>query len=234
MAVERSIIPWSWSTLDAYKTCPRQFYEMKVAKNFTQPDTLELMWGKEVHTGMQKRVQDGVPLPPRMVAYEPLAAKLVAREGTKHCELETAVDINLNACGFWDKDAWNRGYEDIVITHENKALTVDYKTGKFKPRSRQLDLSALRIFAKFPEIDIVHSAFAYLQTNQWVRDTFHRADYYKLWETFYADIKDMIWSQENNAWPMKPSGLCKKSRRPGSTYAGCPVATCPHSEFYRK
>lgn len=207
---------------------------MRIAKNFPVVESTEMRWGTEVHDAMRWRVQQGTPLPENMWSYEPLAKKLVARPGTKYCELETAVNVNLEACGFWDEDAWNRGYEDLVITYEDKALTIDYKTGKYKPRSRQLDLSALRIFAKFPEINTVHSAFAYLQSGKWVRDTFVRADYYKLWEGFFADIRDMIWSQDNNAWPMKPSGLCKKSRRPGSTYMGCPVATCPHSEYYRK
>lgn len=229
-----NVVPWSWSMLDAYNTCPRQFYEMKIAKNYTQPETEELRWGNMVHKALELRVSAGRTLPNNMLMYEPIAAKLSAAPGIKFCEVATAVNYDLQACGFWDKDAWNRGYDDLVITNNDKALTIDYKTGKFKPRNRQLDLSALRIFAKFPNINIVHSAFAYLQTNQWVRATFTRDQYYPLWESFYPQIQDMLWSMDNNTWPMKPSGLCKRSRRPGSTYGGCPVATCPHSEYYRK
>lgn len=229
-----NVIPWSWSMLEAYQTCPRAFYETKIAKNFRYPDSEELRWGNMVHNALKERIADSVPLPNNMGSYEWIAVKLEAAPGDKYCELATAVNYDLKPCGFWDKDCWNRGYEDIAIINGTKAVSIDYKTGKFKPRSRQLDLSALRIFALFPEVQTVQTAFAYLQTKQWVRDVFHREQYTQLWETFYPDITDMLWSMEHNVWPMKPSGLCKRSRKPGSTYAGCPVATCPNSEFYRK
>jgi hypothetical protein len=234
MTDQRSVIPWSWSTLEAYQTCPRAFYETKIAKNFKYPDNEQLIWGNEVHTALELRVGQAVPLPNNMLMYEPMATKLANAPGKIYCELETAVNSSLESCGFWDEDCWNRGYEDYVCVNGNKALTLDYKTGKVKPRSRQLDLSAMRIFAMFPEVDVVHSAFAYLQFNKWVRGTFYRKDYNDTWASFYPLISDMIWSEENNAWPAKPSGLCKRSRRAGSSYMGCPVATCPHSEYYRK
>jgi hypothetical protein len=137
---------------------------MKIAKNFPVVESEEMRWGTMVHDAMEKRVGHGVALPNNMLMYEPLALKLSNAKGVKYCELETAVNASLEPCGFWDADAWNRGYEDLVIINGDKALTIDYKTGKFKPRSRQLDLSALRIFAKFPEVQTVNSAFAYLQS----------------------------------------------------------------------
>lgn len=235
MSDYRSVIPWSWSSLEAYQTCPRRFYETKIVKNYKEPDNEQMVWGTDVHAALRSRIADGTPLPNNMLMYENVANKFATVDADEiHCELETAVNSSLEPCGFWDDDCWNRGYEDYVALKGEKALTVDWKTGKVKPRSRQLDLSALRIFAKFPQINIVQSAFAYLQFDKWVRDTFYRKDYETRWGSFYEPISDMIYSEENNAWPAKPSGLCKRSRRPGSSYMGCPVATCPHSEYYKK
>lgn len=231
----RSVIPWSWSQWEAYETCPRAFYEIKLAKNFIETDDKQyLIWGNEVHTALELRVGQGVPLPERMIQYEPMAYSLSNAPGIKYCELETAVNSEYLACGYWDDDCYNRGKEDLVIVNGNKAIDIDYKTGKPKTNTQQLELSAARVMAKFPEVHTVHTAYAWLQTGKWTRATYTRDDLSHIWEGFVGKVGDMIWSEKNNTWPAKPSGLCKRSKRVGSTYAGCIVATCPHSEYYRR
>lgn len=225
MAEQRSVIPWSWSSLDSYNTCPRRHYEVKIAKNFTEAPTEALIWGNEVHSALEVRVRDAVPLPRTMQQYEGLAAKLVAAPGDKYCELETAVREDYSACGFWDADCWNRGYEDLLIVNNAKALSADYKTGKKKPRSRQLIASGLRVLALFPEVQTVYTSFAWLQTGEFTTSRVDRKDINKEWDAFKQDIENMKWSEKNNAWPMKPSGLCRNY---------CPVNTCPSNGRYNK
>lgn len=219
----RSVLPWSWSSLDAYKTCPKRFYHTRIAKDFVEPETDALIWGNEVHKALECRVAAGEPLPHGMRHYEPLAAKLAGSPGDKYCELETAVDASYNACGFWDAGCWNRGYEDIVIVGTKTAISMDYKTGKKKPLSRQLILSGLRILAKFPGVKQVSTAFAWLQTGEFTRSVVRRDDANLEWDRFQQDIQDMVWSEKNNAWPMKPSGLCRNY---------CPVTSCPSNGRY--
>jgi hypothetical protein len=180
------------------------------------------------------RVADGMPLAERFKAYEPMAAAFVAAPGDKHCELKLAVNHNLEPCDYYDDNVWNRGDGDLIIINGEKALSVDYKTGKKKPFSRQLELDACRVMVNFPQVKVVNTAFAWLQTKEWTRATYGRPQLNVLWEGFFEGVQQMIWSYENNIWPAKPSGLCRKSKRPGSTYMGCPVASCPHSEYYRK
>lgn len=230
----QSIIPWSWSMFEAYQTCPKQFYEMRILKNYRQPDGVEIIWGNEVHSALQHYVADGVPLPNNMQQYNKIAYTLSQAPGDKYCEIELAVNAALEPTGYWADDCWNRGKEDLLIVRDTKALAIDYKTGKEKQRSRQLELSACRVFTQFPQVETVTTSFAWLQTGKWTREVYHRRELAALWEGFYEGVQQMLWSEENGAWPAKPSGLCKKSRRPGSTYGGCPVASCAHSEFYRR
>lgn len=231
----RSITPWSWSTYEAYTTCPRAFYEIKIAKNFKETgDQTYLIWGNAVHSALEHRVRDAVPLPGNMVQWEGMAAKLANAPGDKYCELETAVNGELLPTGFWDDDCWNRGKDDLVIINGPNALDLDYKTGKQKKGSGQLMLSAARLMVKFPEVQKVHTAYAWLATGRWTRATYTRDNLGQIWDGFFEKVQDMFWSEKNNTWPARPSGLCRKSKKPGSTYAGCIVATCPHSEYYRR
>lgn len=230
----RSVIPWTWSSYEAYQQCPKQFYEMRLARTYPQTFGVEQAWGKDAHDALKLRVADGMPLADRFKTYEPMAAKLAAAPGNKYCEIKLAVNNMLQPCDYWDDNVWNRGDGDLVIINGNKALSVDYKTGKKKDHSRQLELDACRVMANFPEVEVVHTAFAWLQTGEWTQARYGRPQLQVLWEGFFEGVTQMIWSYENNVWPAKPSGLCRKSKKPGSTYAGCPVANCPHSEFYRK
>jgi hypothetical protein len=52
--------PWSYSSLKKFKTCPKQFAEVKVFRNFKEPEFTEAtLYGKEFHTAAEKYIRDG-------------------------------------------------------------------------------------------------------------------------------------------------------------------------------
>lgn len=229
-----SVLPWSWSTYNDYKTCPKRYYETRIAKSVREPDSHHLLWGKEVHGAFELGVSRNVPMPPNMVTLEPVRLALYNAPGEKFVELKTAVNGNLEACDFWDKDAWNRGVDDLLIVNGTKALSIDYKTGKPIKDTQQLSLSAARAFARHPELVEIATAYYWTATNTWTKAKYVRADITGIWEEVREGVQNMLWSEKNNAWPARPSGLCKRSKKPGSSYMGCPVTNCAHSENYIK
>jgi hypothetical protein len=193
-----------------------------------------LWWGNYVHTQLEHAVRDGTPLADNVKQYSKLVAKLRAAPGVKYCEIQTAVTIEGKACGFFDSNCWNRGKDDLIIINGNKAVDIDYKTGKEGKLSPQLAQSAARVMARYPEVTEVTTAYAWLATGKWTRAKYVRDNITKIWDEVREDIAQMQWSEQHNTWPAKPSGLCKRSRKPGSTYQGCPVMNCPHSENFRR
>lgn len=230
-----AVIPWSWSSLEAYETCPKKFYEEKIAKT-VPPDTDSeyLVWGNEVHAALDKGVSEGIPLPGRTAIYQKYADRFRAAPGVKYTEQKLAVTIDGKPCGFWDAKAWNRGIDDIVIINGSKAFSGDYKTGKEKKHSGQLELSAVRVFAHNPKVEQTSTAFIWLQTGNITKATFVREQVPTILDSYKGRVAKIEWSAEHNIWPAKPSGLCKRSKKPGSTYMGCQVANCPHSEIYKR
>lgn len=230
----RSVIPWSWSSLSAYETCPRAFYEIKIAKNYVEDFNKDyILWGNDVHKALELRVGYNTPLPARMQSFEKLAASLYALPGKKYVELETGISTEFGPAEYWGDNCWHRGKDDITIVNGYKALNGDYKTGKENKDTQQLELAAVRTMINFPEVEEVTTAYFWLQTGKVVKYKYVRANIAPIIERFVERVGNMLWSEQNNTWPARPSGLCKKSRRPGSTYAGCIVASCPHSEFYK-
>lgn len=222
------IIPWSYSSWQAYQTCPRQFYELRIAKSVVEPPSKQIIWGNEVHKALEDLVKIKKPVPKTMEHMTPIVNRILQAPGDNYAELELACTKDLKPCGFWDENAWVRGKGDLVKLNGSKGAAFDYKTGKRKPNSLQLDLMAILVFAKYPVIEQLSTCFLWFQEpSKPTIAKYHRDRVPALLEQFTEGVADMEWSYNEDVWPAKPSGLCRPNPRTG--FAGCPVTSCPHN-----
>jgi hypothetical protein len=122
--------PWSYSSLKKFKTCPKQFAEVKVFRNFKEPEFTEAtLYGKEFHTAAEKYIRDGIPLPEAFAYVRSHLDTLRNIEGEKFCEVEMGLTKDLTPCGFRDPNVWARGVADLLIVNRKKGIArvVDYK-----------------------------------------------------------------------------------------------------------
>jgi len=199
--------PWTHSRLEAYETCPRQFFILKVEKSVIEPETEPQLWGKRVHTAFEDRLRDGKPLPKGMEGWEPLAKSLEKIPGDTHCEIQLALDRNFQPAA-WD-NCWTRGIADLVKVAGKTAAVFDYKTGKRKPSS-QLRLYSAKVFALYPEVEVVSTGFIWLKDRKIDKDRFTRGDVPAIWQEYLPKVRKLEAAYEANAWPPRPSGLCRK------------------------
>jgi hypothetical protein len=209
---------WTFSQLEKFETCPKQFYHVRVAKDVIEPQTEATLWGSKVHTAMEDRIRDGTPLPEGMEQWEGFAKQICAMPGEKLAEEKMALDKSFQPAE-WD-NAWTRGIADMLIVHGNKAATLDYKTGKRK-LTHQLMLYAAYTFAYYPEVETVTTGFVWLRDKKIDRETFTRADIPTIWGTFLPKVRKLEAAYEKDKWMARPSGLCN---------GWCPVKSC---EFYK-
>src|SRR5882757_8694805 len=96
--------PWSYSSLNTFENCPKQYYHRYILKE-REPDTEVSLHGQRVHKSLEDRVGEAKPLPVEYEAYEPLAASvanLKNREGVKvYTEFSFGVFKDLTPCDFW-------------------------------------------------------------------------------------------------------------------------------------
>lgn len=102
-----------------------------------------------------------------------------------------------------------------------KDFLVTHNTGKRKPDSKQLKIFALLIFAHYPEVERVNTAFVWLQTGKVDTERFHRKDIPVLWQDILPEVRRFELAHKNQTWTPKPSGLCR---------GWCPVTTCSFNE----
>jgi len=219
-----SITPWSFSKLKAFETCPKQFYHMKILREYPQIETEAMRYGTDVHLACEEYIRDGKTVPEKYGYVVPVLDALKRKQGDKLCEYELGLTENLEPCGFKDKDVWFRGIADLIILDkENKlAWVIDYKTGKSARYADkgQLELMALAVFKHFPEVEQVRGALLYLVSNEFVRDSYYQTDTRKLWNKWNGKFGQMVIASDKDVWNPNPSGLCHKH---------CEVLECAHN-----
>ena len=217
--------PWSYSSLKKFKTCPKQFYEVKVAKNFVEPESTEATrYGKSFHLAAEEYVRDGTPLPEYFMYAKPHLDTLRTIPGVKYCEYEMALTANLEPCAFTDPAAWCRGVADLLIINEEKGVArcVDYKTGKSAKYAdpAQLELMALMVFKHFPKIRSVKGGLLFVVANEFRKASYEFESEHTYWRTWMNDVRRLETAYHTNIWNPNPSGLCRKH---------CVVTDCPHN-----
>lgn len=204
-------LKWSYSGLKQFLTCPKQYYELKVAKNYVQKDTPQTRYGKEVHKAFEEYLKTGKPLPKNYQQYKPFMDVLLEIPGDRYTEYEMAANKFMQPVGFNDSSYWVRGIADLLIISGNEAYIIDYKTGN--PRyadTKQLKLMAILAYAHFPDIQFVRAGLLFTSGFKFFPEEYDMKDYSILWEAFRGDLMRLTDAFTNDKWAANPSGLCKR------------------------
>lgn len=213
---------WSYSKLNSFETCPKQYNEVTVLRNFIEkvvPDG-PLAWGNAVHEAFKKTLQENVPLPIEMLEYQKWVDIIQKRNSGKlYVEQKFALDKNFQVVTWFSNHAWFRGIGDVVIIDGPVGLIWDWKTGNVKEDSNQLMLMAQCIFSTFPEVQKVRSEFIWLKENAKSTEDYTRNSMADEWIGVLQRVGSLETAHKENVFPPKPSGLCKRH---------CPVLSCPY------
>lgn len=204
----------SHSSIDNFATCATQYQAKFITKTVVFVGSEHTAYGNRVHTALELRLRDGVPLPVEFVELEKMCVNLLAIEGEKLVEKKLAINDDIQSVSYWDKEgAWFRGKGDLTILqpHKRRIMTFDFKTGKPKKDKKQLERMALLTRRNFPnvEIDTVKSTFIYTKTGDVDSETIFVDE---LEDRVVAELKHDIARVEaaiaKNEFPPTPSGLC--------------------------
>jgi CRISPR/Cas system-associated exonuclease Cas4 (RecB family) len=207
-----SVAPWSFSRLKSFEQCPKQFYHMKIAKDYTEAETDAMRYGTEAHLVAEEYIRDGKPVPAKFAYMKDVLEALNRRRGNKTTEIKMGLTVDLEPCKFRAKDVWWRGIADLVITDGSTAWIVDYKTGKSAKYADkgQLELMALATFKFFPEIKSINAALIFTKAKKFIKHKYTDDMIDSLWDKWLSKFKRMEVAYETDTWNAHPSGLCKR------------------------
>lgn len=207
------VVPWSYTSLTSFETCPRRFYLTRVTKEVKEPQSQAMLHGNEVHKALEVSLRDGQPLPEKYSQHQPIIDRLSSKPGTKLIEHKVALTKGFKETSFFSKDCWVRGVVDVGIVQGKSAVVLDYKTGKPKSDPSQLKLFAGMTLSSFPKVEKVTVGFMWLAHNRMNSDDkaiYTRDDLPVIWEEFSSRVSRMESAERENRFVPKPSGLCRE------------------------
>jgi hypothetical protein len=217
-----SITPWSFSRIKAFEQCPKQFYHIKIAKDYVEEETHAMRYGTEAHLVAEEYIGSNKPIPNKFKFMKPVLDSLKKKKGKRHCEMKLGLDRKLEPCSFTSEHVWWRGIVDLVIVDGEKAWIVDYKTSKsaLYADKGQLELMALATFRYFPNVKKINAGLLFVVSNNFIAETYTSDMIVKLWKKWFSNFKRMKTAYEQGIWNAHPSGLCKRH---------CVVVECIHN-----
>lgn len=201
---------WSYSSLTAFETCPRRYYHVKVAKDVQETPSEATTWGNTVHEAIDNRLRNNTPLPESMQKYEGLV-NLLDNISTdyKFSERKLCINADFEPTEWFAKDAWCRGIVDAGVRYGEKVVAFDWKTGKPKKDSDQLQLFAALLLHHHPEVKEVRTCFVWLAHDQTTMAVAHRNQLPDIWNNFLPRVKRLQIALDGEKFLPRPSGLCK-------------------------
>ncbi len=214
---------WSFSALQQFNNCPRQYYETKVAKSVKEKPGAAMDYGMEVHKKLENAVKFGSKIPPGMEYAGQIVEALRKKPGELFAERELCINAQMKPVEFFAKDAWCRGKIDVGIENieKRKMWQGDWKTGKRKPDSDQMMLFTALTFETHPHIDEITTSFIWIPDRKWDTETYTRDQLPLIWKHFMPKVNRMKAAFDKDEWVPRPSGLCR---------GYCPVTNCEHWE----
>lgn len=206
----KGIIPWSYSSLTAFETCPRRFKLTRITKDIVEPQTEATIHGNEVHKALENHLKGTTYLPDKYKEYLPLADRVKATPGKRLVEFKFALTQAFKPTEFFAKDAWCRGVIDVGVLNAKTAVILDWKTGKPRDDHDQLKLFAATTFACNPYLDKVSTGYVWLAYNKLDSKAFNKEDVAGIWQEFLPRVTRLTKAAEKDNFPPKPSGLCTK------------------------
>lgn len=217
--------PWSHTRLSNFENCPRQFYEVNVAKRYPFVDTKETIWGREVHKDFELYLLDGRPMRAELQPHVEFLDWFKALPGELGAEARIALDQSMRPCAYFDKTTtvWYRGQVDASKRDRatGKSFLLDHKTGKVKNDFAQLKLFAIHEMLSQPDIHEVRVEYYWTQTRAASGETYRREQLWDLFGEFVPALTRYANAFKTDTWNPKQSGLCN---------GWCPVTNC---EFWR-
>lgn len=214
--------PLSFSRLNTFEQCGTKFEHLYVNRTVQDTDNEFTLYGSRVHSALETygKAKDGGgtevakdilsdgAVYNEVRSYLPLVDTLLAQKGTKYFEEKMAIAANKQRCDWFSPDVWLRGIADVLIIDGHKAFVGDWKTGKVKDSPLQLKMFAAMVFALYPEVTHVRTAFIWLATGEITDHRFTRDMLDDIWATLDPRLAAVQEAVDVGVFKSRPTPLC--------------------------
>lgn len=204
-----SKFPVSYSRLSTFEQCELKFDYLYVSKTVVDQGSPATREGTRVHEALEKYGKGEADMPRDLQKHKALVDRILLQPGEKHFELQFALTADKKVTGWYDADVWLRAIVDVLVVDGEKAVVIDWKTGKRRPNMTQLQLFAAVVMTVYPAITQVKAAFAWLKTGEMDWSVMTRDMLPQLWKGLEARLTNVQEAVDNGYFEPKPGYMCK-------------------------
>jgi hypothetical protein len=195
----------SYSKVSQHAECPYKFYIYNITKEVKDTGNKFTVEGEIWHKELELYVLRGQLLNQALHA-KPMADYLRSLPGKNYCEIKMGInDAGEYVQDFFSGENFFRGILDFVNINGEDAMVVDWKVGKRKLSKFQLLLFAVFVFARWPQVNKVKSAFFWAKTHEIDPMTFVRSQLPQMMELIRGKTSAIQHDFESNIWAATPS-----------------------------
>lgn len=201
------IPPANFTWVNTYRNiCPHQAYRRYILKDIPYQETEAMRVGNAVHTAMEHRIGKGKVLPDEYRQYEPFAAcfdKLPVK-----VEWRLGVTVEGKSCDWYDPKIFIRSKLDVALVQGEVGYLADHKTGKVKENPFELEVQAVALHAKHPELKSIKGQYLWLKelrTGE-IHDVSHTN---KTWDVVCRTVQQAAFDLKQGEFEKRQGPLCR-------------------------
>lgn len=213
-----TINAWSYSRLQTWRQCPFKA-KLLMIDRLKEPTNAAMERGSNIH----KKLENFMNTSSNRTFKEMGVYKGILKDIKKNkekmeifqTEMQVAFNKSLETVDWFAADAWLRGIFDLYIKYDNnKALIVDYKTGRRKDEHiEQADMYAALFYIlnkdTFDKSGILTVQFMYVDDDK-IENMLEKEYNIKTCEKYLKHFKKMGEAMtQDKAFVKKPSNSCK-------------------------
>ncbi len=206
------MIRLSHSSADRFDTCPYAYEREKLIKDVPYLETEATTWGTRVHDACERFVKgEAVDLTTLMMADMQSVLEYLRdfKCDYKNAETEWAFNTKGEMCAMDAPDAMFGGYTDYEAVRGDEAWVVDYKSGKQHNKFEQVELYALTIWLRFPNVNRINAGYMWLKdrtpnTFLSFKTLYRSTDMQRIWDYRVAQWQRIYAAHETGVFNAKP------------------------------
>lgn len=221
------ILPVTPSLLNKFLTCPKQYENTYITKEFPYQQNEAAMLGDRIHKSVEAALKHGAALTPEadyMQKFVDWCRQMAAQPGWEmHVEKDLAITKSFEPCtwrGTKQNPPYMRGKADVFFVDHNNQLNIplDWKTGKVKHDKTQANILATcaRYTTGYTKTLCM---WVFMNYNDVIVTNMDLIDLNPV-ATTMQDIARYERACQENKFPATPNGLCR---------GWCDVLSCPHN-----
>ena len=229
------MIRLSHSSADRFQTCPYAYEREKLIKDVPYTETEATSWGTRCHDYLERFVKGEEVNLSELMMDDLTPVMQYMRDfpaDYKNAETEWAFNRRGEMCDFNDPDAMFGGYTDFEAVTRDKGWVCDYKSGKRHTKFEQVELYALTLWLRYPQVNQINVMYMWLKdrtpdTLVSTKTLYRGTDLERIWNyrvAQYEQIKGAHLTGDFKAKPGKgrakfPCGWCAANKGGACDYS---------------